>query len=491
MDTGNKAMIRDMNTNFILKTIIEGKALSRADIAKQSGLTKATVSAIVRLLLDRGLIAETGIAMTDKGRKPIILNFCPDAGCILAFDIGRTKITVLAANLAGQSINTFVCPTPDSRESLLPLLENIIETMSKALPETTYGLVSICVGIHGIVNDNYIRFTPYYPYSDIDIKTPLESRFHIPVYVENEANLSVIAEQCYSFDCGSLVAMSIHSGIGLGIILDNRFYTGHNGCAGEFGHSTVELNGRPCPCGNRGCLEQYASELAILKDYAALKHADTLPDIGTLIKNYEAGEPDAVAVINRFTDYIAVGDYWVGFSGSDAAAIIGATGFSKEKPVLLGQENSPLIKNYLLQIYEARGQDFSHAVKMTGLLYLTLSLFLKPSDTAAKNDGALTYVQNAITYMNYHYPYDISIDDVAAFTGISRSHLYRIFMSHTGQSPKAYLSALRIRQACTLLKKSEISITAIAASVGFENSLYFSKVFKRLKGMTPTEYREN
>lgn len=307
MDTGNKAMIRDMNTNFILKTIIEGKALSRADIAKQSGLTKATVSAIVRLLLDRGLIAETGIAMTDKGRKPIILNFCPDAGCILAFDIGRTKITVLAANLAGQSINTFVCPTPDSRESLLPLLENIIETMSKALPETTYGLVSICVGIHGIVNDNYIRFTPYYPYSDIDIKTPLESLFHIPVYVENEANLSVIAEQCYSFDCGSLVAMSIHSGIGLGIILDNRFYTGHNGCAGEFGHSTVELNGRPCPCGNRGCLEQYASELAILKDYAALKHADTLPDIGTLIKNYEAGEPDAVAVINRFTDYIAVG----------------------------------------------------------------------------------------------------------------------------------------------------------------------------------------
>ena len=169
MDTGNKAMIRDMNTNFILKTIIEGKALSRADIAKQSGLTKATVSAIVRLLLDRGLIAETGIAMTDKGRKPIILNFCPDAGCILAFDIGRTKITVLAANLAGQSINTFVCPTPDSRESLLPLLENIIETMSKALPETTYGLVSICVGIHGIVNDNYIRFTPYYPYSDIEI----------------------------------------------------------------------------------------------------------------------------------------------------------------------------------------------------------------------------------------------------------------------------------------------------------------------------------
>lgn len=62
-------------------------------------------------------------------------------------------------------------------------------------------------------------------------------------------------------------------------------------------------------------------------------------------------------------------------------------------------------------------------------------------------------------------------------------------MSHTGQSPKAYLSELRIRQACTLMKKSDISITAIAASVGFENSLYFSKVFKKIKGITPTEYR--
>lgn len=182
--------------------------------------------------------------------------------------------------------------------------------------------------------------------------------------------------------------------------------------------------------------------------------------------------------------------YWVGFSGSDAAAIINATGFSKNSPVLYSQADSEQIKNYLLQIYEARGQDLSHAVKMTGLLYLTLSLFLKPSEISEKKEAAFGYLQTAITYMNYHYPYSVSIDDVAAFAGISRSHLYRIFMSHTGQSPKAYLSALRIRQACTLMKKSDISIAAIANSVGFENSLYFSKVFKKLKGVTPTQYRE-
>lgn len=307
MDTGNKAMIRDMNTNFILKTIIENKAISRADIAKSSGLTKATVSAIVRLLLDRRLITESGIAMTDKGRKPIILKFCPDAGCTLSFDIGRSNISVLAANLAGQTLYTFTYATPDRRDDLLPFLENMIENISARLPASVYGLVGICIGIHGIVNNNHICFTPYYPYSDMDLKTPLEARFGIPVYVENEANLSVIAEQSYCCDCGSLVAMSIHSGIGLGIIMDGRLYSGTDGCAGEFGHSTVELNGRPCPCGNKGCLEQYASELAILKDYMAAKRLPALPDAAVLIENYKNGEAEAVNVIGRFTDYAAAG----------------------------------------------------------------------------------------------------------------------------------------------------------------------------------------
>ena len=67
----------------------------------------------------------------------------------------------------------------------------------------------------------------------------------------------------------------------------------------------IELNGRPCPCGNHGCLEQYASELAILKDYQILKHTKKLPDISELIENYSAGEAEARLVLHRFTDYIA------------------------------------------------------------------------------------------------------------------------------------------------------------------------------------------
>lgn len=307
MDTGNKTMIRDMNTNFILKTIIEKENISRAEIAKLSGLTKATVSAIVKLLIERRLVEETGSGASEKGRKPIMLKFCPDSGYTLSFDIGLTNISVLAANLAGQTVRYASYATPDSREHLIPLLCEITEQMTACLPASFYGLVGICLGIHGIVHENRILFAPYYPYASLDMVSPLKERFGVPVYIENEANLSVLGEQCYCFDCDNIIDISIHSGIGLGIILNGRLYSGIHGYAGEFGHSTIELNGRPCPCGNRGCFEQYASEQAILKDFMQLKKMSVLPDIRSFLESFRAGDSDAKTVMDAFTDYIAVG----------------------------------------------------------------------------------------------------------------------------------------------------------------------------------------
>lgn len=307
MDTGSKAMIRDMNTNFILKTIIEKENISRAEIAKLSGLTKATVSAIVKLLIDRCLVEETGSGSSEKGRKPIMLKFCPDSGYTLSFDIGLKTISLLAANLAGHTVRTVSCASPSSRDGLLPLLYEMTVEMIALLPASPYGVVGLCLGIHGIVHENRIIFTPYYPYAALDLVRPLTKRFNIPVYVENEANLSVIAEQCYCFDCDNIIDISIHSGIGLGIILNGRLYSGIHGYAGEFGHSTIELNGRPCPCGNRGCFEQYASEQALLKDFMRLKKMTAMPDISDFLESFLSGDSDAAAVMDAFTDYIAVG----------------------------------------------------------------------------------------------------------------------------------------------------------------------------------------
>ena len=181
--------------------------------------------------------------------------------------------------------------------------------------------------------------------------------------------------------------------------------------------------------------------------------------------------------------------YWVGFNGSDAAYILDCAGFSPQNPVMRAAPFAKELRDALLQIYDARGNTLAHSVKMTGRLYGALSLFLENGvQPAAETDVLASYTRQAVEYINYRYSYPITVDDIAAYVGISRSHLYRAFRAVLGQSPKTYLSKFRIKQACLLLERQELSVASIAQSVGYESGLYFSKVFHRIKGTTPTEY---
>ena len=165
---------------------------------------------------------------------------------------------------------------------------------------------------------------------------------------------------------------------------------------------------------------------------------------------------------------------WVGFTGSDAATILQATDFSRKNPCIHAVPNGEEVKRQLLHIYDARGNGFEHAVEMTGRLYTTLALFLKSS---AKKDTQLTsatYVQKSIEYISANYSYPITVEDIAAYVGLSRSHLFRSFELVLQQSPKEYLTDFRMKQACYLLEHSNLSITAIANSVGYDNGLYIS-----------------
>lgn len=180
---------------------------------------------------------------------------------------------------------------------------------------------------------------------------------------------------------------------------------------------------------------------------------------------------------------------WVGFTGSDAAVILRATDFTRENPCILSAENGPQIQRQLLHIYDARGNEFEHAVEMTGRLYTTLALFIKSAHTRESQNSANTYVQKSIEYISANYSYPITVEDIAAYVGLSRSHLFRSFELVMQKSPKEYLTDFRMKQACYLLEHSSLSITAIANSVGFDNGLYFSKTFHKIKGMSPKEFR--
>ena len=183
--------------------------------------------------------------------------------------------------------------------------------------------------------------------------------------------------------------------------------------------------------------------------------------------------------------------YWVGFNGGDAPSIISATPFSMDTPVIHDFSFGEELKKGLLDIYERRGTSLHNTLEMTGQLYHTLALFIGPesSGDSDRTGSARNYVNQAVEYINGHYAYPISVEDISDYVGISRSQLYRAFMAVMNQSPKEYLTAFRMKQARQLLKTTALPINTIACSAGFENNLYFSKVFHKVCGMSPSNYR--
>lgn len=303
---GNQEYIRDMNSRLVLQQIIKDEPISRADLAKTLGLTKATISSIVQNFIDDDYVMEVGSLDTTKGRKPILLRF--NAGCAstLSIDLSVDAITILISNLRGENCILFQHTYGNGTDQPSELLCRYIREAMAQCPPSRYGIIGIAIGIHGIVHNNEILFTPYYQLSSLNLREQLEETFHIPVYIENEANLSAIGEKTYYYNYPSLINISVHSGVGMGIILDNHLYTGLNGYAGEFGHTIIEPDGKACPCGNHGCFEQYASERAILSLY---RERSGRPGATTeqLCETYLKNEPEAIVCIDNFVKYMAIG----------------------------------------------------------------------------------------------------------------------------------------------------------------------------------------
>lgn len=305
MPAASQELIRNINNNLILESILNYGPISRADLSKKLNLTKATISAIVQDLIDHSLVIEIGSKDTHVGRKPILLCFNQKCAYAISIDLNAEYIAIYLSDLKGQKIYYSRYKNNLDSTTLLDKLKAIIKHALTLVPDSKFGVVGITIGIHGITFNNEVIFTPYYSLTELDIASNLNKAFNIPVYLENEANLSVIGEKTFFNDYSNIVNISIHTGVGLGLIIDNKLYTGYNGFAGEFGHSIVVPNGKPCPCGNKGCLEQYVSETSLLRNYSQLKGFE-VKDIDILISDYLYGDIEANQVIKSFIDYMSI-----------------------------------------------------------------------------------------------------------------------------------------------------------------------------------------
>ena len=296
----NKFNIRKFNIVEILNLLFKKPNISRIDISKLINLNKASVSEIVALLVEKNLVSEigTGSSSSSGGRKPILLKINEMAGCSLGIDLGIDYVSFLLTDLNRNVLFYDYYEEIINKNNVIEIIVKVITSLESVFKEYEYGLIGATLAVHGRVFDNKIKFTPYYDLDKMDLIKELSLLMpNINFYIENESNLAAIGEFENSMDpLDNAVVINVHSGIGAGIIINSKLYTGFEGRAGEIGHSVLIPNGKECPCGNKGCslpalLEDFNSKSDIkirtIKELCDLYNSNNKIAIGTITKNIE------------------------------------------------------------------------------------------------------------------------------------------------------------------------------------------------------------
>ncbi|WP_050616688.1 ROK family transcriptional regulator [Bacillus testis] len=306
----NQQKIKIKNKQKILHTVINQAPISRADLATQLGLTKGTVSTLVGELIEEKICLESGPGESSGGRRPVILLFNEKAGYSVGIDLGVNYILGILTDLKGQIIQEQK-EEMDTRneDECVEAIINMIHSLISSAPQSPYGIVGIGIGIPGILNkEETIILAPNLGWENSNIKDRIQEAFQVPVLLENEANAGAYGEKKYGAgkNYTNVVYVSAGVGIGGGIIFDNELYRGSRGFSGEIGHMTIELNGKPCRCGNNGCWELYASEKALLNQAQAILGANEKVNLDYLVKIAEENE-QIKHVFTTLGKYLGIG----------------------------------------------------------------------------------------------------------------------------------------------------------------------------------------
>ena len=353
MITGDGAYIKKINRRIILENIIKHGLISRADLSKITSLNKATISVQIADLLEEGLICETQQEHNTVGRRPIMLSINAHAGYVLGIDLDYKQIQYTLSDLQGNSVlNHIEYLQTDEYEEIIKILIKHINKYNKKCSDTRFGLVTVVIGVHGIVNKNEsINFVTNYQWHNKNLKDDLKKKLDLNIYIENNANLSAYAEKVYKhYSCQHLISIEFSSGIGAGIIVDGRIQKGHHGYAGEIGHMIIYPNGMPCKCGNRGCWGRYASAPNFIS-----KLADQLNNSSLTIKDIQnlIVEDDAV-IYEKIEKYIS--DISIGLNN--------VINFYNPETLVLNSEILKIIPNVIEKIQNHLSSAVSHYCKI-------------------------------------------------------------------------------------------------------------------------------
>lgn len=310
LSASNK-MPRQINRNLIFNEIRTRQPISRADLARCSGLQRSTVSLIVEELLAERWIVEGPTGQIPRGRRPTFLNINSQRG-VLALDIHPRQTTLAVTDLGGNIIAEEIVVPPEEPQKVLGAIVDAVRAMIAAHHDRSFDGIGINLPGRLDANLEQFIFAPNIDWPIGQIKSRVEQATGLPVVVDNVANACALSEIWFGYSDGlhDLVAVSVTEGIGTGIIANGKLLRGEGGVAGEFGHVQLEPDGLPCACGSRGCWETIASNRAGMRYYTELAQKPA-PGFDQLLRMAEAGDPAAREAIDKMCRALGRGMHMV------------------------------------------------------------------------------------------------------------------------------------------------------------------------------------
>ncbi len=300
--------VRDFNRRIVLNLIRRRQPISRADLARVSGLQRSTISLIVEQLIEEHWVLEGATGRLPRGRRPTFLRLNDDR-VIVGVDIRPTQITVALADVNGKFTTRESMATPaHPKAAIKGVIQRIQRILRSCDGKKIQGIGISLPGRIARPSDRLV-FAPNLHWPEVDIRTPIAKATGLEVELENAANACVLAAVWFDRleECRNLVVVTVSEGIGTGVFVNGQLARGLNGMAGEFGHVTLDPSGPVCGCGRRGCWEVFGSNRAALRYYlesVAQSHGLTFQDLLSLA---DQGDTRAIQALETMAHYLGRG----------------------------------------------------------------------------------------------------------------------------------------------------------------------------------------
>jgi predicted NBD/HSP70 family sugar kinase len=280
---------RTFNQQLVLRALHDHSPLSRADLARLTGLTRTSVGVLVGTLIEDRLIEEAGRGPSSGGKSPILLRVAPDGRHLIGLDLGEAQFTGAVVNLRGEILRSIHLPL-DGRNGDAAV-ELVVELVDALRTDDRSPLLGIGIGAPGIIDTSTgtVRWSVNLDWADLRLGPLLERRYGVPVLVANDSHAAALAELTFFRRArpNNLIVIKVGRGVGAGIILNGQLFQGDGYGAGEFGHVSLGSADAPCRCGRKGCLETMTSMRALVDAAGAVEPSIT--DESGLVAAFLAG----------------------------------------------------------------------------------------------------------------------------------------------------------------------------------------------------------